>query len=151
MKVKFISKKWEPKDMDNPKVHELQNNVPKKLEEKMSKVLTTNDKNHQGVVSIFDKHKEKKGMIIDVPSDSSIDILVVLSQITVKVPLAELLRIPEHQNKAIAWVGGVNEKVNYDCNKSHIPKDNSKEKVEEKETEGVISQNTQMILDNSIN
>lgn len=70
-------KNWEPKKIDIPKVFELQNDVPKKLEQKISKVFTINDKNHQVYISIPDKHNEKKGMIIDVPSNSSIDMLVV--------------------------------------------------------------------------
>ena len=108
MKVKVASKKWEPKKMDSPKVFELPNNVPKKLDEKVSKVITINDKNHQSVVNILDKYHEKRNMIIDNPLDYSIDMLTILSQIIVKVPLSELLRIPKHQNKAIAWLGNTN-------------------------------------------
>ena len=64
-------------------------------------------------------------MIVDVPSDYSIDMLYVLSQVTVKVPLSKLLRILEHRDKAIAWVGGVDKKMKNDCNENHTPKDNS--------------------------
>lgn len=45
-------------------------------------------------------------MSSDVPTGSTIDMMSVLSQITIKVPLSRLLRILEHKNKAIAWVGG---------------------------------------------
>ena len=72
-------------------------------------------------------------MIIYIPSNSSIDMLFVLSQLIVKVPLSELLRIPEHRKKAIAWVGGVDEKVKYDCNESHTPREGSEERMKEKE------------------
>ena len=71
-------------------------------------------------------------MTIDVPSDPSIDMLSVLSQITVKVPLSKLLRIPKHRDKAIAWVGGVDEKMKHDCNKNHIPRDSGQEKMKDK-------------------
>ena len=75
----------------------------------------------------------------------------VLSQITVKVPLSELLRIPEHRNKALAWLGGTDIKVRHECNENHNPKERSKEKVKEKEAKVVVSQIPQMFLDNSMN
>ena len=46
-------------------------------------------------------------MIVNIPPDSSIDMFVVLSQVTIKVPLSKLMRIPKHRDKAIDWVGGV--------------------------------------------
>ena len=64
--------------MDFPNVPEPQNNVPRKLEGKIPKVLIANDKNHQGFVIIFDKQKEKQDMVINVPSDSFVYMLVVL-------------------------------------------------------------------------
>ena len=79
-------------------------------------------------------------MTTDVPSDSSIDMFYVLSQITIKIPLFELLRILEHRDKAIAWVGGVDEKVKHDYNENHIPKDSGQEKMKDKEPEVVMSQ-----------
>lgn len=45
---------------------------------------------------------EVKGMNADSLSSSPIDMLSMLSQITVKVPLSELLRIPEHKEKALS-------------------------------------------------
>ena len=72
-------------------------------------------------------------MVVDVPFESSIDMLSVLSQVTFKVPLSELLRIPEHRDKAIAWVGGVDKKMKNDCNENHTPKDNSQEKMKDRE------------------
>lgn len=77
--------------------------------------------------------------------------LVVLSQITVKVPLSKLLRIPKNQNKAIAWLGNTDVKVSQDCNENHSPKESSKEKVKENEAKVVVSQIPQMFLDNFVN
>ena len=85
VKVKFTNNKCEPKKGDNLKDLELSNNVPSKWDEKVSKVITKHDKNHQKFLNILDKCDEKRNMIIDNPSNSSIDILVVLSQIIVKV------------------------------------------------------------------
>lgn len=79
LKVKATNEKWEPRKLDNPKIPYVQNDVPKKLEPKISKMPNVNDKNHQGAISILDKHYEKKGMTIDVPSNSSIDMLAILS------------------------------------------------------------------------
>ena len=93
MKVKVTNKKWEPKKVDSPKVFELPNNVSQKLDEKISKVITINNKNHQGDLDILDKYHEKRSMVIDGPSNSSIDMNTMLSQITVKVPLSEMFRI----------------------------------------------------------
>ena len=58
LKVKVTSKKWEPKKVDSPKMFEPPNNVPKKLDEKVPKLITINDKSHQGAVNILDKHHE---------------------------------------------------------------------------------------------
>lgn len=69
----------------------------------------------------------------------------------VKVPLSELLRIPKHRNKTIAWVGGTNKKVKHDCNKIHTLKESNKERVNDKETEIVVSQIPQIFLDSSVN
>ena len=115
------------------------------------KMITKNDKNHQSAMNILDKYDEKRNMIIDNPSNSSIDMLIVLSHITVKVPLSELLRIPEHQNKAIAWLGNTDIRVSQDCNENHDPKEGNKEEVKDKEFEVVVSQIPQMFLDSSIN
>lgn len=56
---------------------------------------------NQNIASLFHKQNEIKGMSIDNPTVSPIDMLLVLSQITVKVPLSEFLRISEHKTKAI--------------------------------------------------
>ena len=53
------------------------------------------DKNHQNALNILDKQDEKRNVTNDNTFDSSIDMLVVLSQITVKVPLSDLLRTLE--------------------------------------------------------
>ena len=130
---------------------EFSNNVPKKLDEKILKVITTNDKNHQSAMNILDKHHEKRNMIIDGPSDSSIDMLTILSQITIKVSLSKLLRIPEHQNKAIAWLGSIDIRVRHNCNENHDPKEGNEEKMKDKEAEVVVSQIPQIFLDSSVN
>ena len=67
--------------------------------------------NNQSIASTSKKPNETKVMSLDVPTMSQIDILSVLSHITVKVPLLELLRILEHRDKAIAWIGGVNDEL----------------------------------------
>ena len=36
-----------------------------------------------------------------------VDMISMLSQITVKVPLSKLFRIEEHKNKALSWLGGI--------------------------------------------
>ena len=97
------------------------------------------------------RHDEKGNVNGDNPSDSSIDMLVVLCQITIKVPLSKLLRILEHWDKAIAWLGITNVKVSQECNENHVPKEVKKEKVKEHENEVVVSQIPQMFLDNSVN
>ena len=117
----------------------------------MSKAHLENDnKVHQLVENVVDKHKEKKGTVVNVSLDSSIDMLFVLSQVTVKVPLSELLRIPEHRNKAIAWVGGMDKEEKNDNNKKHTPKDNIYD-VKDKEREVFVSQIPRMFLENSVN
>ena len=90
-------------------------------------------------------------MVVNVPSDSSIDMLSILSQVIVKVLLSELLRIPEHRDKAIAWVGGTDKKMKNDWNENHTPKDNSQEKMKDREPEVFLSQIPQMFLDNFVN
>ena len=60
VKVKFANKKWEPKKGGNPKDLELSNNVTKKLAEKIPKVITKLDKNHQNILNILDKHDKKR-------------------------------------------------------------------------------------------
>ena len=118
--------------VEDTKSSEFQGNIPTKSEEKVSKAPTASDKGHQTIENVVDRHKEKKGMVINIPSNSSIDILFVLSQVTIKVPLSKLLRIPKHRDTAIAWVGGVDKKMRDDCNENHTPKDNSQEKVKDK-------------------
>ena len=93
------------------------------------------------------KHKEVKGMSIDNPTISPIDMLLVLSQIVVKVPLLELLRIPKHKSKAIAWAKGVDDNISHDCNSNQICDGHEKELG----NEVVVSQNPPMYLDDSVN
>ena len=65
--------------------------------------------------------------------------------------MSKLLRIPKHQNKAIAWLGNTDIRVRQDCNEIHDPKEENKENVKEKEVEVVVSQIPYMFLDSSIN
>ena len=89
--IKSTNKKWKPKRVEDSKTSEFQGNIPVKSEEKVSKALATNDKSHQTIAYVVDRHKEKKGMVNNFPSNSSIDMLSVLSQVIVKVPFSELL------------------------------------------------------------
>ena len=40
--------------------------------------------------------------------------------------------ILEHRDKTIAWVGGINDKISYDCNLNQTPKEESKGEIETK-------------------
>ena len=61
--------------------------------------------------------KQKASSIVQnpIPIDVSIknivydpiDMVSMLSQITVKVPLVEIFRIEEHKRKALSWFGGI--------------------------------------------
>ena len=59
VKIKFTNKKWEPKKGGNPKDLELLGNVPKRLDDKIPKVISKLDKNHPNVLNILDKQDEK--------------------------------------------------------------------------------------------
>ena len=126
--------------MEDAKDSKFQGNIPINSKEKVSKTLTTSDRSHQTVTIVVDRHKEKRGMVVDVPSDSSIDMIFVLSQVIVKVPLFELLRIPECRDKIIAWIGGVDKKMKNDCNENHNPKESSQEKVKNRDPKVVVCQ-----------
>ena len=78
----------------------------------MSQNVTEQDKSHHNVLNTLGKHDENGNMNRGNLSNSSIDMFVVLSQINIKVPLSELLRIPEHQDKAISWLESTDLKVN---------------------------------------
>ena len=55
VKIKFTNKKWEPKKGGNPKDLELLGNVPKRLDDKIPKVISKLDKNHPNSLNILDK------------------------------------------------------------------------------------------------
>ena len=63
----------------------------------------------------------------------------------------ELLRILKHRSKAIAWVGGVGERMKHDCNETHTPEEDKKEKRKEVEPKVVVSQIPPVFLDNFVN
>ena len=151
VKVKFANNKWEPRKGRNPEDIESSNNISKKRDGKIPQNVTEPDKSHHNPLNTLGKHDEKGNVNKDNLSDSSIDMFTILSQINIKVPLFELLRIPEHQDKAIAWLGSTDVKVTQECNENHVPKEVKKEKVKEQETKVVVSQIPHMFLDNSVN
>ena len=96
-----------------------------KGEEKASSETIVNDsQNKQSTAKLFDRQKEPKGVSIEVCNASPIDMLYVLSQITIKVPLLGIL---EHKYKAIAWVGSMTERIDHDCNSNQTPKEDERE------------------------
>ena len=72
--------------------------------------------------------------------------IFLLSQITIKFPLSEMLRIEEQRHKALAWVGDV---IDSDIPNSEIVNKTIEELRKMKETKGIVSQIPQMYLDNS--
>ena len=86
-------------------------------------------------------------MLIENPCIPLVDKVSMLPQIIVKVSLLDLLRIPEHKDKALTWVGSVRENVDLNCNSN----ESSKEKKEPIEMEGVVSQIPLMYLNDSVN
>lgn len=72
------------------------------------KEIKTQNKDHPGLT----EHEENKEVtiirqdIVD-PKYIPVDMSKLLSQITVKVPLLEMMRIEEQKEKALGWVNGV--------------------------------------------
>ena len=68
----------------------------------------------------FDPVKQKVSSTIQNPSPldvniknttyDPIDMVSMLSQITIKVPLVEMFKIEEHKRKALSWLGGIQDK-----------------------------------------
>lgn len=105
IKVKSVSKKWEAKKEKASKGPKPQNNDRKKGEEKASLVIArSSEKKTHNTTSTIKKKKEVKFMNCEKIPNSPIDMLSMLLQITIKVPLSELLRIPEHKVEVMAWV-----------------------------------------------
>ena len=67
----------------------------------------------------FEAIKKKELFVVQTPIPSGvsvknitydpIDIVSMLSQITVKVPLSEMFRIEEHKRRALSWLGGIHD------------------------------------------
>ena len=47
------------------------------------------------------------GIIVKPTMSDPIDMISMLSQITIKVPLSNFFRIEEHKSKALSWLGGI--------------------------------------------
>lgn len=77
MKIKITNRNWEKKKGGNSKDMEFSNNVTKKVDEKVSKIITKNDKNHLNSMNILDKQDEKNNVTNSSPPDSSIDMLII--------------------------------------------------------------------------
>lgn len=92
-------KKWEPKK----KVQFQAYNVAKAVvQEKQSGSNTTK----QIIVPIVQK-TTTSGILVKPTMTEPIDMIFMLSQITVKVPLSKLFRIEEHKSKVLLWLGGI--------------------------------------------
>ncbi|XP_057832659.2 flavonoid 3'-monooxygenase CYP75B137-like [Cryptomeria japonica] len=74
MKVKMVEKFSSLVEGDSQKTQNIEGNIPKKYE-------------------------EQSGMSLELPNYTPVDMLQLLSQIRVKVPLQEMLRIEEHRDK----------------------------------------------------
>lgn len=107
-------------------------------------IMAKNEKNKVvSTPSVSDKIKDVKAVQIEVQPPTPIDMLSILSQITVKVPLSELLRIPEHKEKAIAWVDNIHNSVTCDEPQAKALKGEG--------TQGITSQIPPIYLDSSVN
>ena len=72
-----------------------------------------------------------------------IDMISMLSQITINVPLSELFKIEEHKNKALSWLGGIAN------NNITVDQAMSQQTPLVIEDSGIISQIPQIFLDDS--
>lgn len=76
-KFKPVNKKWEPKNNDNARVRK---NNASNVEQKSSiPAYVPNKQKVSNAATVSDKLKETKGMSIDVPIGSSIDMIYILS------------------------------------------------------------------------
>lgn len=82
-------------------------------------------------------------MLVKLIISNPIDMISMLSQITVKVPLSELFRIDEHKRKTLSWPGGIG-------NNGSVSKPSTTQKSPVVvEDNGIISQIPQIFLDGS--
>lgn len=99
------------------------------------------------VESVDDQPHEDKGMLIDAPPYTYVDMMTVFSQITIKVPLSEMFRIEEHRNKVVTWLGGIGM---HSIHGNNSPLKDSAHNIPKKieDEQGVVSQ-IPIYLDNS--
>ena len=83
------------------------------------------------------------GILVKPTISKPIDMISMLSQITVKVPLFELFRIEEHKIKALSWLGGIGNNGNM------VEPSTTQKSLVVVEDDGIISQIPQMFLDDS--
>lgn len=81
-----------------------------------------------------------------------VNMIQLLSQITIKVPLQEMLRIEEHREKAMAWVKSASHLVEVENeNISHNTKERKiRNEAKDKELEGLVSQIPQIYLEDIV-
>lgn len=100
VKVKDVkTKKWEPKKKVKFQVNEIEKEI---VEEKGSR-----SDNSKQIVILAASKAPTLGMIVQTTMSEPIDMISMLSQITVKVPFSKLFRIEEHKSKVLSWLGGI--------------------------------------------
>ena len=82
------------------------------------------------------------GMIMKPTMSNPIDMISMLSQITIKVPLSKLFRIDEHKRKALSWLEGIG-------NDSSVFETSPIQPLLIVEENKIISQTPQIFLDDS--
>ncbi len=83
-------------------------------------------------------------MIVKPIVSDTIDMISMLSQITIKVPLSKLFIIEEHKSKALSWLGGIGN------NNNNIEQNATQQTPLVIEDSGIMSQIPQMFLDDSL-
>lgn len=132
----YTTKRWDPKK----KVHF--------QEVETTKIIVPNDdskpeNDKQKESPVYQPHVPK---VVKSISYDPVDMVSILSQISVKVPLSEMFRIEEHKRKAFSWLEEIGE---YSVPKQN-PTPNQHASVSDNERkEEIISQIPQMYLDNS--
>lgn len=130
----YTTKRWDPKK----KVHFQEAETTKMI---IPNDDSKNDKQKESLV--YHPHMPK---VVKSISYDPVDMVSILSQISVKVPLSEMFRIEEHKRKAFSWLEEIGE---YSVPMQN-PSPNQHVSVSNKERkEEIISQIPQMYLDNS--
>ena len=97
-------KKWEPKN----KVKFQTSNTPKIVVQEKNSASNSSKE----IVLPTIQWTSTLGMLLKPTVLEPIDMISMLSQIIVKVPLYELFRIEEHKSKALSWLGGIGNHIN---------------------------------------